>query len=169
MVFHWSPSDSKSLQISRTLLKILINLNISVVWRVSILPLISNSYCLFSTYFKTIPITPTIIFLTVTLTFRSFFSSLARSKYLSLITLSFISTLWFYGMTSNFYFSFVTRLSGLRDRLSDQFVSKIPENFMRLILLKGFFWFVHIPFSSMVKLSISCTFPSRSPFPTNRV
>ena len=41
MVSHWSLSDSKSAQISRTLLRILADLNDGVVWIVSIRPPIS--------------------------------------------------------------------------------------------------------------------------------
>ena len=43
MVFHWSLSDSKSPQVSRTLLSILAVLNNAVVWMVSTRPLISKS------------------------------------------------------------------------------------------------------------------------------
>ena len=47
MVFHWILCKSKSLQVSRTLLSILANLNNAVVWIISIIPLISNSSSLF--------------------------------------------------------------------------------------------------------------------------
>ena len=43
MVFHWSLSVSKSWQVSRTLLRILTDLNSAVVWMVSTHPLISKS------------------------------------------------------------------------------------------------------------------------------
>ena len=43
MVFHWSLSDSKFLQVSRTLLSSLADLNNAVVWMVSTRPLISKS------------------------------------------------------------------------------------------------------------------------------
>ena len=43
MVFHWSLSDSKSLQVSWNHLSILANLSNAVVWIVSNCPLISNS------------------------------------------------------------------------------------------------------------------------------
>ena len=43
MVFHRGLSDSKSPQVSRTLLSILANLNNAVVWMVSAHPLIPNS------------------------------------------------------------------------------------------------------------------------------
>ena len=48
MVFHWSLSDSKSPQVSRTLLSILAVLNNVVVWMVSSRPATSKSSCLFS-------------------------------------------------------------------------------------------------------------------------
>ena len=43
MVSHWSFSDSKSPQVSRTLLSIQADLNNAVVWMVSTRPLISKS------------------------------------------------------------------------------------------------------------------------------
>ena len=48
MVFNWSLSDCKSLQISRTLFSILAGLNNELVSIVSILPLISFSSIIFS-------------------------------------------------------------------------------------------------------------------------
>ena len=48
IVFHWSLSDSKSAQVSRTLLSILTDFHNAVVWIVSIRPLIFKS---FSTFF----------------------------------------------------------------------------------------------------------------------
>ena len=41
MVFHWSLSDSKYPQVSRTLLSILADLNNAVIWMVAICPSIS--------------------------------------------------------------------------------------------------------------------------------
>ena len=43
MVFYWNLSDNKCLQVSKTLLSILADLNNAVAWMVSICPLISNS------------------------------------------------------------------------------------------------------------------------------
>ena len=48
MVFHWSLSDSKSPQVSRTLLSILTILNNAVVFMVSTRPPTSKSSSLFS-------------------------------------------------------------------------------------------------------------------------
>ena len=47
VVFHWSLSDNKFPQVSRTLLSILANITYCVVWIVSILLLISSSSNLF--------------------------------------------------------------------------------------------------------------------------
>ena len=45
MIFYRSLSDSKSPQLSRTLLSILADLNNAVVWTVSTRPVISKSLC----------------------------------------------------------------------------------------------------------------------------
>ena len=43
MVYHWSLSDSKSPQVSKTLLSILVVLNNAIIWMVSTRPVISKS------------------------------------------------------------------------------------------------------------------------------
>ena len=48
--FHWSQRDSKSPQVSWTLLNVLADLNNAVVWVFSILPLISSSTSLSSKF-----------------------------------------------------------------------------------------------------------------------
>ena len=67
MVFHWSLSDSKSPQVSRTLLSILAVLNNIVVWMVSILPFISMSSSPFNNPLVTVPKVPITIGIIVTL------------------------------------------------------------------------------------------------------
>ena len=94
MFFHWSLRDSKSPQVSRTLLSILDNLSNAVVWMVSICPLISNFSSPFTNPLGIVPSAPTTVNITVTFTFLSFFSFLTRSKYLSLFSPSFNYTLW---------------------------------------------------------------------------
>ena len=79
MVFHWSLSDSKSPQVSRMLLSILADLNNAVVCMVLILSPISSSSSPLFKLLDTVPSTMTIIFITVTFMFYSFFSSLVRS------------------------------------------------------------------------------------------
>ena len=94
MVFHWSLGDSKSPQVSRTLLGILADLNNAVVWMVSIRPLISKSSSLFINPSLTVPRALITICINVTFMFHSFFNSFARSKYLSFFSLSLNFTLW---------------------------------------------------------------------------
>ena len=85
MVFHWSLSDSKFPQVSRTLLGILSDV---VVWRVSACPIISKSFIPFTDSLG-ISFNSNLIFL-----FHSFFSSLAWFMYLSLFSIPFNFTLW---------------------------------------------------------------------------
>ena len=86
--FHWSLRDSKSLQASRTLLRILTDFNNSVVWMVSTYSLISKSSCFFTNPLRIIPSSP--ITSGITVTFMIHFSSpLRRSKCLSLFSFSF--------------------------------------------------------------------------------
>ena len=94
MVFHWSLSDSKSPQVSRTLFSILAVLNNAVVWMVSTRPPTSKSSSPFSNPLVTVPNTPITIGIIVTCMFHSFFNSLARSRYLSFFSHSFSFILW---------------------------------------------------------------------------
>ena len=86
MVFHRSFSDSKSLQVSRTLLSILVDLNNVAVWMVSTRPLISKypSPCI--NPLVTVPRASITIGITVTFRFQ-IFNSPARSRYLSFFSL----------------------------------------------------------------------------------
>ena len=93
MVFHWSLSDSKSPQVSRTLLSILAVFNNVVVWIVfTRLPTSKSSSPLVNPL-VTVPKAPITIDINVTCMFHSFFNSLARSRYLS-FSLSFSFILW---------------------------------------------------------------------------
>ena len=66
MVFHWSLSDSKFPQVSRTLLSILAVLNSVVVWMVSTSPPTSKSSSPFSNPLVTVPNAPITISIIVT-------------------------------------------------------------------------------------------------------
>ena len=79
MGFHRSLRDSKSPQVSRTLLSILADLNNAFIWMVSTCPLISESTNLCTNPLTIIPGVPITIGITVTF---MFFSSLAKSRYL---------------------------------------------------------------------------------------
>ena len=85
MVFHWSLSDSKSPQVSRTLLSILAVLNNAVVWIVSSPPPTSKSSNPFSNPLVTVPNAPITVGIIVTCMFHSFFNSLTRSRYFIII------------------------------------------------------------------------------------
>ena len=97
MVFHWSLSDCKSPQVSRTLLSILAVLNNAVVWTVSTRPVISKSSSPCTNPLVTVPWAPITIGIIVTFIFPSFFTPLAKYRYLSLFYNSFNSSLWFAG------------------------------------------------------------------------
>ena len=94
MVFHWSLSDNKSPQVSRTRLRILAVLSNTVVWIVSTRPPTSKSSRPFNNSLVIVPNAPITIGTIVTFMFHSFFNSLARSSYLSFFSLSFRFILW---------------------------------------------------------------------------
>ena len=104
MVFHWSLSDSKSPQVSRTLLSILAVLNNAVVWVISTRPPTSKSSSPFSNPLVTVPNAPITIGIIVTCMFYSFFNSLARPRYLSCFSHSFSFILWSAGYYYYYYY-----------------------------------------------------------------
>ena len=83
MVFHWSVSDSKSLQLSRTLLSTLADLNNAIVWIILVRPPMSNFSSPLSKPSGNIPSAPITFDITVTNMFHCFLCSLAISKFLS--------------------------------------------------------------------------------------
>ena len=94
MVFHWSLSDSKSPQVSRTLLSILTVYNNAVVWMVSSRPPTSKSSRPFNDPSVTVLKAPITIGTIVTFMFYSFFNFLVRLRYLSFFSHSFSFILW---------------------------------------------------------------------------
>ena len=115
MVFHWSLSDSKSPQISRTLLSILAVLNNAVFWMVSLSCQLPSP---FNNPLVTVPKAPITIGIIVTFMFHSFFNSLARSRYLSFFSHSFSFIVWSAGTAKStilqvLFFFFITIRSGL--------------------------------------------------------
>ena len=108
MVFHLNLSDSKSPQVFRILLSILVNLNNVVVWMVLICPLISYFTSPLSKSLGTVPRALITIGIAITLIFHCFLCSLARSKYLSLSSLSLIVVCW----NVKFSFLFIITKSG---------------------------------------------------------
>ena len=86
-VYSWNLSDSKSPQVSSTLLSILVNLNNAVVPMISIRSPISNSSNCLTKPLGTVPRATITIGITVTFMLLSIFISLAGCKYLSLLLL----------------------------------------------------------------------------------
>ena len=120
MVFHWSLSDSKSLQVSRTRLRILSILTNAVIWIVSTRPPTSKSSRPFNNALVIVPKAPITIGTIVTFMFHSFFNSQARSRYLSFFSHCFRFILWSAGTTKStilqilfFFFLFIIIRSGL--------------------------------------------------------
>ena len=123
MFFHWSLSDSKFPQISRTLLSIRTDLNCAMVYMVLILPLISSSLSLLSRSVRSLPKLSTIIDIPVTF---MFYNSQARSKNLSIFSFTFTFTLFSTGTAKSITSFFVVNQYNvwfLWLQMSDPFVS----------------------------------------------
>ena len=86
IVFHWSLSDSKSSQVFRTRIRVLVVLSNAVIWIVFICPPTSKSSRPFNNPLVILPKAPITIGTIVTFMFYSFFNSRARSRYLSFFT-----------------------------------------------------------------------------------
>ena len=104
MFFHWRLSDGKSPQVSRTLLWILTVLNNAVVWMLSTRLPASKSSSLFNNPLVTVPKVPITIGIIVTFMFHRFFNFLARSRYLSFVSLSVSFILWSAGTAKSTIF-----------------------------------------------------------------
>ena len=119
MVFHWSLSDGKSPQVSRTLLSILTILNNDVIWMVSTRQPTSKSSIPFSNPLVTVSNALITIGIIVTCMFHSFSNSLARSRYLSFFSHSFSFIPWSPGTEKStilqvlFFFWLIIIKSGL--------------------------------------------------------
>ena len=138
-VFHWNLRSHRSSPVSRTLLSILVDLKNAAVWMISALtPTFDSSSPLFKPL-ETIPSVP-VTSITVTLMFPSFFSSLVRSKYLSVFLLSLIFTEWFAGLAQSAIFcgfSFFVNYHTVRSSGRDYVIFlyfEITENFVRPVL-----------------------------------
>ena len=96
MVFHWRLSDSKSPQVSRTLLSILAVFNCAVVWMVSTRPPTSKSSRPFNNPLVTVPKAPITIGITVTFMFHSFFQFSSKVQ----VLISLFTFFQFYSVVS---------------------------------------------------------------------
>ena len=166
MVFLWSLSESKSPQVSRTLLSILDVFNNAVVWMVSTRLPASKSSSPFNNPLVTVLKSPTTIGTIVTFMFHSFFNSLTRSMYLSFFSHSFSLILWSARTAKSTILQilfFCSLLLGLVfwPRFGDPCVCQSPIGvhacyFLGQVLGYG-------------QIKIFCTFPSGSPCPSSRV
>ena len=152
IVFYWSPSDSKSSQVSRTLLSIMAVLINAVIWIVSTRPRISKSSCPFNNPLVTVPKSPITIGIIVTFMFHSFFQFPCKAQVFILLFTFF----QFYSMVSrdskvhNFassLFLLIIIRSGL---LAEIRWSACLSMFM-CVILENKCWVVHIPFVRMIK------------------
>ena len=138
MVFHWSLSDSKSPQVTRTLLNILAVLNNTVVWMVSTRKPTSKSSSPFNNPLVIVPKAPITIGIIVTFMFHSVFNSLARSRYLFFFSHSFRFILWSAGTASrqfckfSFFYDYYEIWSSGRDSVIRLYV-KVLSEFMYVI------------------------------------
>ena len=96
MVFHWSLSDSKSPQVSRTLLSILTVLNNAVVWMASTRSPTSKSSSPFNNPLVIVPKAPITISIIVTFMFHVFFQFPCKVEVLILL----FTFLQFYSVVS---------------------------------------------------------------------
>ena len=95
MFSHWSLSDTKSPQFSRTLLSVLAVFSNAVIWIVSTHPPTSKSSRPFNNPLLTVPKAPIAIGMIFTCMLHFFFfNSLASSRYLSFFSHSFTFILW---------------------------------------------------------------------------
>ena len=109
MVYQWSLSDSKSTQVSKTLVSILVDLNNGVVLLVSVSSSISNYFCPLTKRFGTVPSGLITICIIDSVIFHSFLGSLEKTKSLSLFYFSLIISLYSAGIVKStihyiFYF-----------------------------------------------------------------
>ena len=103
MVFHWSLSDSKYPQVSRTLLRILAVLNNVVVWMVSTRPPTTKSSCPFSNPLVTVPNAPITIGIIFICMFQFFqFPSKVEVLLLLLLLLEFFTSVFADGFSLEF-------------------------------------------------------------------
>ena len=80
MVFHWSLSDSRSIQIFRIVLCNMANINNALVCIVFIRPLISTSFSHFMNLLGTVPRAPILLLLLLLLLPLEFFTSAAADE-----------------------------------------------------------------------------------------
>ena len=146
MVFPWSFSDGQSPQVSRTLLSILVVFNKAVVLMVSIRPPTSKSSSPFNNPLVTVPKVPITVGTIVNFMFHTFFTSIARSRYLSFFSHSFRFILWSAGSAKLtilqvpffFFLLIIIRSGRLAEIRWSVLLSFTPLQFFTSVLTDGF-------------------------------
>ena len=154
MVFHWSLSDNKPLQVSRTLLSILADLNNAVVWMVSTCPLISKSFSPYDNPLEIVPSAPITIGNTVIFMFYDF---LVLWQSLGNLSFCFLLFLLSGSLRQQVHCFFCWLSLGLvvSPKLDDLFVSQG----ILCLILQDRFWIVHIPLVGRVTFKFLAQFP----------
>ena len=157
MVFHRSLSDSKSPQVSSTLLSIQADLNNAVVWRVSPRPIISKPSSLCTNPLVSVPRAQITIVIIITFMFRIFFQFPSKVQ----VHIPLFIFFQFYTMvcrdgkvhnpTNSLFFIDYNKVWSSCLNLVIRLYVKIPEEFVRVIL-QDRFWVVHILYVRTVKL-----------------
>ena len=174
MVFHWGFSDSKSSQVSMTLLSILVVFNNVVVWILSNRPPTSESSSPFNNPLVTVPKAPITFGIIDIYMFQSFVNSLARLRYFSFFSRSFRFILWSAGIAKStilqvlHFFVHYDKVSSFRRDQVIRLSVKVLSEFM-CVIFKNRCWVVYIPFVAMVKFKFLAHFPVRSPCLPSRV
>ena len=175
MVFHWSLSDSKSPQVSRTLLSILAVLNNVVVWMVPTRPPTSKSSSPFSDPLVTepkAPITIGVIVIACSIVFSIPWQGPGTNPSFHILSVMFCGqprqrSRQFCKFSFLFIYLFLFFFFLIIIRLGDPSVWKSPIG--DYVIFYDNCWVVHIPFVRMVKFRFLCTSPSGSPCWPSRV
>ena len=166
MVFHLSLRDSKTPQVSRTLLLILVDLNNTIIWIVSIRLLIPKSPSLFSKSSGDVSSAPVTIGMTVTFMFHGI-NSLARSMYLFFFFFFFFHFVVHLDRKVNYtagsFSSLIITRYGLLARIRWSVCIWKSQIFFLQLLSQDGFRFVHLLLVSKVKFHFLAQF-RESPF-----
>ena len=149
MVFHWSLSDSKSPQVSRSFLSILAVLSNAIVWMVSTRPLTSKSSRPFNKPLVTAPKAPITIGKIVTFMFPSYFFQFSSKVDVLILLFTFFQNYYVVSRDSKvdnlqvvFFFFIIIIRSGLLVE-----ISKIQKILGYYCYYYYFFGFFHISVS----------------------
>ena len=160
-IFRWSLGDYKSLQVSWTLLSILAVLGNVVVWKVSATLPMSYSSSSLTKSLWTAPSAPTIIGINVTFMFHNFLvlwqiPSICLSFRFLWFSLFYARTVKSVGSLFSFLFSQLLIGPVFWPRVGDLFISQNPNEFC---IPQDWFWFMRIPFASIIKFQFLAPFP----------